>query len=64
MTLLGKRLAHSCLKELPEEIYNLIFMLGGAEGAKNFWGLSNRFSTNPEKIVKVRKSAPSKIGFL
>ena len=27
MTLLGKRLAHSCLKELPEEIYNLIFML-------------------------------------
>ena len=41
----------------------LVF-LGGGEGGKNFWGLSNRFSTNPEKIVKVREIAPSKIGFL
>jgi len=41
----------------------LVF-LGGAEGAKIFWGLPNRFSTNPERIVKVRESAPSKIGLL
>ena len=41
----------------------LVF-LGGVEGDKKFWGLTNRFSTNPEKIVKVRESAPSKIGFL
>ena len=38
--------------------------LGGGEGGKIFWGLTNRFSTNPEKIVNVRECAPSKIGFL
>ena len=43
---------------------NFLVFLGGAEGAKIFWGLPNGFSTNPEKIVKVRESAPSKIGFL
>jgi len=41
----------------------LVF-LGGGEGGKIFWGLPNRFSTNPERIVKVRESAPSKIGLL
>ena len=40
----------------------LVF-LGGGKGGKIFWGLPNRFSTNPERIVKVRESAPSKIGF-
>ena len=66
--------SHSCLAEKYiigeiNDIYvkNMPFFfvfLGGAEGAKFFLGLTNRFSTNPEKNVKVRKIAPSKIGFL
>ena len=39
-------------------------LLGGGKGGKIFWGLPYRFSTNPERIVKVRESAPSKIGLL
>jgi len=41
-----------------------LVLLGGGKGGKIFWGLPYRFSTNPERIVKVRESAPSKIGFL
>ena len=41
-----------------------LVLLGGGKGGKIFWGLPNRFSTNPERIVKVRESAPSKIGLL
>ena len=39
-----------------------LVLLGGGKGGKIFWGLPYRFSTNPERIVKVRESAPSKIG--
>ena len=55
--------------EMLENVQNLknmpfLVFLGGGEGGKIFWGLPNRFSTNPERIVKVRESAPSKIGLL
>ena len=39
-------------------------LLGGGKGGKIFWGLPYRFSTNPERIVKLREIAPSKIGLL
>ena len=37
-----------------------LVLLGGGKGGKIFWGLPYRFSTNPERIVKVRLQ---KLGF-
>ena len=39
------------------ELRSSLVFLGGGEGGKIFWGLPNRFSTNPERIVKVCESA-------